>query len=303
MITEFVLEVVAEEGCAIPWFAGYETRAAVLSAVREVDESLAAVLHDGVEFPGGRGRRSVIAVRALRFVKGAWSVVGGRSPKRLPPWPPIQGARVVAEAGAVGEVRVMILRDEHAVPFMAALSSKVGKVIEVAACPLMVSSVRISVHDPNKVMGGAGGDWAGADIRFITPTYLNPLVGDMKYKVLYPDPLHMIASATAIARFVTGRDLPKPEELAKHLYISGLDIQTVKVEKGEHTPTGFTGWAKLRPKRDAGEETKKLVQGLLKLTEITGIGGNRSAGYGEIQVRFEKQAKKETENNEEAGED
>ncbi len=289
MITEFVLEVVAEEGCALPWFAGYETRAAVLSAVREADESLAGVLHDGVEFPGGRGRRSVIAVRALRFGKGAWSVVGGRSPRRFPPWPPIQGARVVVEAGAIGEVKVMVLRDEYAMPFMAALSSKVGKVIDVAGCPLRVSSIKISVHDPAKLLGEASGEWAGADLRFITPTYFNPLTGDMEYKILYPDPLHMIASATAITRFVTGKDLPKPEDLAQHLYISGLDIETVKVEKGEQTPTGFTGWAKLRPKKEASADIKKLVEGLLRLTEITGIGGNRSAGYGEFRVKFETQ--------------
>lgn len=287
MITEFVLEVVAEEGCALPWFAGYETRAALLTAVKEADESLATILHDGVEFPGGRGRRSVIAVRALRFSKGAWSVVGGRSPRRLPPWPPIQGARVVVESGATGEVKVMILRDEHAMPFMAALSSKVGKVIDVAGCPLRVSSVRISVHDPVKILEEASSEWAGADLRFITPTYFNPLSGDMEYKILYPDPLPMMASAIAIARFVTGKDLPKPEDVAQHLYISGLDIETIKVEKGEQTPTGFTGWAKLRPKKDAGKDTKKLVQGLLRLTEVTGIGGNRSAGYGEVQVRFE----------------
>ena len=294
MITEFVLEVVAEEGCALPWFAGYECRAAVLSAVKGFDESLAEVLHDGVEYPGGRGRRSVIVVRALRFSSGAWSVVGGRSPRRLPPWPPIQGARVVAQAGATGEMRVLILRDEYAVGFMAALTSRIGKVIDVAGCPLRVASVRISVHDPVKVMEEASGDWDGADIRFITPTYLNPLTGDMEYKILYPDPLHLMASAIATARFVTGKELPKPEDIAQHLYISGLDIETVKVEKGEQTPTGFTGWAKLRPKKETDKQTRKLTQALLRLAEITGIGGNRSAGYGEVKIKFETQKNETT---------
>lgn len=287
MITEFVLELVAEEGCTLPAFAGYESRAAVLSAVKETDESLAKILHDGVEFPGGRGRRSVVVVRAIRFSKGAWSVVGGRSPRRLPPWPPAHGGRVVVEAGAQGELKVLILRDEYAVGFMSALTSRIGKVINVAACPLRVASVRISVLDPAKIMGDAGGDWAGADLRFVTPTYLNPLTGDMEYKILCPDPTHLMASAIAIARFVTGKDLPRPEEVAQHLYISGLDIETIKVEKGEQTPTGFTGWAKLRPKKEAGGEVRKLVQGLLRLAEVTGIGGNRSAGYGEVRVRFE----------------
>lgn len=292
MITVFDLELVAEEGCALPWFAGYESRAALLSAVREVDESLAGILHDGVEYPGGRGRRSVVVIRALRFSSGAWSVVGGRSPRRFPAWPPVQGARVVVQAGAVGELRALILRDDYVVGFMQALTSRMGKALNVASCPLKVTSVKVSVQDPLKVLESGDGGWEGADLRFVTPTYLNPLRGDMEYKILYPDPLHMIASAIATARFVTGKDLPKPEELADQVYISGLDIETVKVEKGEQTPTGFTGWAKLRPKKEADKETKKLIQGLLKLAEITGIGGNKSAGYGEIKTQFTTTKKK-----------
>ncbi len=59
-ITVFTVEVIAVEGCSLPWFPGHESRGGFLSALRCVDEGLASILHSGVE--GVRGRRSVMSL-------------------------------------------------------------------------------------------------------------------------------------------------------------------------------------------------------------------------------------------------
>jgi CRISPR/Cas system endoribonuclease Cas6 (RAMP superfamily) len=44
------------------------------------------------------------------------------------------------------------------------------------------------------------------------------------------------------------------------------------------------GWVRLRFKKNASTSDKKLIAGLLRLGEITNVGGNRTAGYGVINV-------------------
>jgi len=290
-LTTFVFEVVAEGGCSLPWFPGHETRGGFLNAVRCVDEGLAGLLHSGVEC-GVRGRRAVMSLRALRMVsKVRWVRVEdeGRSPLKSGLGARL-GFKALVEPGAAGWFSVAILDEGVARDAVMVLPSLMGAEVRVGSCRLRATSLRIEVLDLSRLQEDALGGWEGIDVYFQTPTYLNPLRGDAKYKILYPEVTAFLGNLVAIAKHVTGENYPRPEELANHIYVSGIDIKTprTKAKEGNAVPTGFIGWAKIRPKKDAPPQARKLVAYLLKLAEKTNVGGNRSAGYGEVVVRIEQ---------------
>lgn len=70
-------------------------------------------------------------------------------------------------------------------------------------------------------------------MMFEAPTYFNPLRGSARHEVLYPDPAHLLASLVATVCELTEASYPKPEELAEHAYISGLDIKTPYVKEAQ----------------------------------------------------------------------
>ncbi len=290
-LTTFVFEVVAESGCVLPWFPGHETRGGFLRAVKCVDEGLAGRLHSGVE-AGVRGRRAVMSLKALRMVSGVrWVRVEdeGRSPLRRGLGSRM-GFKALVEAGGRGWFSVTLLDEGVARDSVSVLPSLMGGEVVVGECRFRVSSLSIEVVATDKLWGDAPGEWGGIDLYFITPTYLNPLRGDAQYKILYPELTALLGNLVAIARHVTRRSYPKPEELANHVYVAGLDIKTPRTKSGASTPTGFVGWVKIRSKKDAPKEAMKLIAYLLKLSEKTNLGGNRSAGYGETKVEVSTQS-------------
>jgi len=155
--------------------------------------------------------------------------------------------------------------------------------LEVNGVEFGLVGLSIRIIDPSSVISGEDAPEA-MDVRFLTPTYFNPLKGDQSYKVLYPDPEHLFASLVAVAHDLTGQGFPRPSELADKVYISGLEIRTPRMEASKPAPNGFTGWVRLRFKKNASTSDKKLIAGLLRLGEITNVGGNRTAGYGVISV-------------------
>jgi len=290
-LTTFVIEVVAEEGCTLPWFPGHETRAAFLAAVRRVSESLAETLHSGVEV-GVRGRRSVMSLKALRMVsKVRWVKVEdeGRTPLRFGPGSRL-GQRALVEPGATGWFSVTILDEGVAREAVTTIPSIMGEELTLGPCRLRATTLRIEVVDVGKLLEEAPEDWESIDTYFLTPTYLNPIKGDARYKILYPEINALLANLIATAHHTTNQNYPKPEELANKTYISGIDIKTPKTKPNENTaPTGFIGWTKIRPREKTDPKTKKLIAHLLKLAEKTNTGGNRSAGYGETKTKINTQ--------------
>ncbi len=289
-LTTFVFEVVAEDGCSLPWFPGHETRGGFLNAVRCVDEGLASLLHSGVEC-GVRGRRAVVSLKALRMAsKVRWVRVEdeGRSPLKSGLGARL-GFKALVEPGATGWFSVTVLDEGVARDAVMVLPSLMGAEVRIGSCKLRAASLRIEVLDLSRLWEDAPRDWAGIDVYFNTPTYLNPLRGDAKYKILYPEVTALLGNLVATAKHVTGENYPRPEELASHIYVSGVDIKTprTKVMEGNAAPTGFIGWVKIRPKDESPPQARKLVAYLLKLAEKTNVGGNRSAGYGEVAARVE----------------
>lgn len=288
MITTFVIEVHADEGCALPWFTGHETRAAFLSMIKGYDEGLAETLHRGIPRQAKAGYRSVMSLKALRFTQGArairpngaWRHVGPRD-KVLP-----IDENILVEPGASGWFSVTVMNDELSREVMLAIASAVRTQITVKGCRLTITGVKINVIDPLKTIAQAPDPGTHIDVYFTSPTYLNPLTGDKTYKLLYPELNALMGSLISTAYWLTNQSLPKPTELAQGTYISGIDIRTPQIKPKEPTPTGFVGWIRLRfpenKENKPNENQKKLIHGLLKLAEITNIGGNRASGYGEI---------------------
>lgn len=275
MVVGFGLRAVS--GGGLPWFVGHECRGAFLSLVASIESSLAQVLHEGV------GGRSVFSLKPLSFLSGFKLVFPNKMSRFL-----VDG-NVVFEPGAKATMSVVLLDEELAgrlVPKLIGNSQLLRFVIK--NYEFLVENMQFSIINPINILNPEE-ITDEIDIEFVTPTYLNPLRGDTSYKVLYPDPLLLLASLISTAHSLTGVSLPKPEELASQLYISGIDIKTPLIDEMRNkAPTGFVGWAKIRFKKTASLETRKLVFGLLKLGEITNVGGNRSGGYGVIKLKTEK---------------
>jgi len=287
VLTKFVIEAVALNGCALPWFPGHETRAGFLAAVRRVDGGLAEALHSGVE-AGVRGRRSVMSLKALRMVSGVrWVRVedSGRSPLKFGLGSRM-GFKALIEPGSRGWFSVTILNDDLAKRAATSIPQLMGSELTIGPCRLKPTSLSIEVIDTESLWKESTSNWESIEVYFQTPTYLNPLRGDMRYKLLYPEINALLGNLIAMAKHITGKEYPKPEEVASKTYISGIDIKTPKTKSKTEAPTGFIGWIKIKPKNNAEPETKKLITHLLKLAEKTNIGGNRSAGYGEVKIRI-----------------
>lgn len=285
MITTYVFEVSAVNGCALPWFAGYETRAAFLGMVRELVPDLAEKLHEGETTETGR-KASVMSLKTLRFIKGCRPVWPADSVRKrvVNPYGLPVDANLLISPEAEGWFSVTVMNDEVARELLLPLSGCVGREISVKGCSLLINQVRVNVLNPEKLETPISIK-DHTDLYFKTPTYFNPLYGDKKYKVLYPDPSLLMASLISTARRILGISLPKPVDLAEKIFYSGIDIRTPITKTKTPTPTGFIGWVKLRFKDGTNSEEKKLIIKLLKLAEITNIGGNRAAGYGELQIK------------------
>lgn len=272
----------ALSGGGLPWFVGHECRAGLINLALELDPELGPALHGGVE--AGSRRKAAFSLKPLRFVSGFNVVFPEKSPRSFP----VEG-NVAFEPEARAFMKVVFLRDDVANKFLWALFSKMsGLRINIKGYEFEVERIEFEMIDPHEVIR-SGEPLEEVDVEFLTPTYFNPIRGDAEYKVLYPDTALMLASLISTARQLTNASYPRPEELARLVYISGLDIKTSKIKEMKHkAPTGFVGWIKLRMKEGISEEAKKTISGLLRLGEITNIGGNRSGGYGVIELKAAK---------------
>lgn len=276
------LSLRASSAGGLPWFVGHECRAGFLRMVSQLDPELATLMHEG-SGEGGR-RRAVFSLKPLSFLSGYELVFPEPRLSRFP----VDG-NVVFEQGAKAEMSVAILREETASRFVAAVLPKVqGLRIDVKGHLFEVERLEFEVVHTESVLKGE--TFEEVSLRFETPTYFNPLRGNAKYKVLYPDTTLLFASLVATAHQLTAESYPKPEELAEQVYISGLDIKTPYVKEASHeAPTGFVGWVNLKPKEEADKDVRRTILGLLRLGELTNVGGNRSGGYGVIRAEVDRE--------------
>lgn len=283
----FVVEfgLVSLSGGGLPWFVGHECRSALISLFSLFDVGLGGVLHEGVDFGGVR--RSVYSLRPLTFTSG-FKVVFPSGFSRFS----VDG-NVVFTPRASAVLGVTLFDEGVASKLVSLLVTKAqGVRLNVKGYEFSVEKVSFSVVDPIEFLNAQPEDVDEIDVNFLTPTYFNPLQGDMKYKVIVPDITLMLASQIALLHRTLGLNLPKPEELSSEAFLSGVDVKTPYIkELSSEAPTGFVGWAKIRFKEGTKPETRKLITGLIKLGEITNLGGNRSGGFGVVKVKLAKKEK------------
>lgn len=274
--------LVAVDGGALPYFAGHECRSAFLSLVSSFDKDLADLLHGSA----GGLKRSLYSLKPISFTDNYQLVY------------PDRGARFPAEGnvayapGARARMEVVLFDDSVAMRIMQGLVARARELrLNIKGGQFMISELNIKLVDLKGVLENPGGDDAEEiDMIFETPTYLNPLRGDKKYKVLYPDPELLIASQISLLHRILQIEFPKPGELAEKIFISGIDIKTPLIkEVAQPTPTGFVGWTKIRFREGVDTKTKRQILGILRTAEATNIGGNRSGGYGVIRIKTTKQ--------------
>ena len=282
VLVEFVLR--ASSGGGLPWFVGHECRAGFISLVSQLDSELGSMFHEGSSFSDRR--KAVFSLKPLQFISGFEIVFPERSFRRF-----LIDGNVVFKPGAQATMSVAVLDEGLASRLLYRLLSSVGSLkLSIKGYEFIVEKLSFEIVNLREMIVGEA--FEEVDIEFVTPTYFNPIHGDAEYKVLYPDPTLMLASLASTSYQLTGTAYPKPEELASNTYISGLDIKTpmIKEARGE-APTGFVGWVKLRLKEKTDEEIKKKISGLLRLGEITNVGGNRSGGYGVIKLKTKQEDK------------
>lgn len=281
IVVEFLLRALS--GGGLPWFVGHECRAGFISLVSRLDPELGSLLHEGLGVSVGK-RKAVFSLRPLRFVSG-FKVVFPERPSRF-----LIDGNVVFSPEAQATLGVTFFNDDLAGKLLMKLLSEIQTLkISIKGYEFHVERLSFEVVNPRELINSKDeSEWV--DIEFVTPTYFNPLHGDSKYKVLYPDPTLMLASLISTSHQLTSVDYPKPEELASMIYVSGLDIKTPLIrEMQKEAPTGFVGWVKLRFKDEASSETRRKIIGLLKLGELTNVGGNRSGGYGVIKLKLKQE--------------
>ncbi|MEM0085960.1 MAG: CRISPR system precrRNA processing endoribonuclease RAMP protein Cas6 [Candidatus Nezhaarchaeales archaeon] len=276
-VVEFVFRALS--GGGLPWFVGHECRAGLIDLVSRLDPELGSVFHEG--FSVGSKKKAVFSLKPLRFVSDFEVVFPEKSHKRF-----LVDGNVVFRPGARALMHVSIFGEELAGKFLTKLLSGVHEIkLNIKGYEFVLEKLGFELVNLREVMSADPVD--EVDIEFITPTYFNPIRGDAEYKILYPDPTLLFASLISTSHQLTGTSYPKPEEIADQTYISGLDIKTPLMKETPHeTPTGFVGWTKLRIKKGTDENTKRVIAGLLRLGEITNVGGNRSGGYGVIKLKF-----------------
>ncbi|MEM2075741.1 MAG: CRISPR system precrRNA processing endoribonuclease RAMP protein Cas6 [Zestosphaera sp.] len=181
---------------------------------------------------------------------------------------------------------IVVYDEGLASKFLARLLSGLHELkVNVKGYEFSVEKLGFELINPFQILS-SGEFLKEVDIEFVTPTYFNPMHGDARYKVLYPDLTLMFASLISTAYQLTGVSYPKPEDVADLTYISGLDIKTPFIRDMQHeAPTGFVEWVKLRTKEGIDEKASRMIAGLLKLGEITNVGGNRSGGYGVMKLK------------------
>ena len=289
MVTEFTFKVKAVKGGVLPWFPGYETRGAFLDMIRAVDEELAKILHDGIVV--GKFRRSLFSLKCLRLSEGVRYVYPEGSFARFTqPIFPLD-ANQVFEPNAKGWFKVVILNDDYITRILNDLHQIIFKPIIIKNQEFMIDGIELNVLDLKSLFYvNELGD--SIDIYFVTPTYFNPLKGDQKYQLVYPDIEALVISMATMIYNFTGKDaisLEEPEKLAGSVYVSGIDIKSPLTKSEKQSPTGFVGWVKLKFKKDANDKIRQQILGLLRIAEHVNLGGDRSSGYGEIVVKTSKE--------------
>jgi len=265
-------------------YTGYLVRGLVYEALRSVDPKYAERLHSEKGPP------------APFSVKPPHSLVQGR-------------VRIFSErvpADTPFGVQVTSLDQQLAGLFCRALMEGDG-VVELGRARAKVLSLSVRQVSPS--------DLRGRELerrfamRFLTPTFFRAHVpralrraGVEQVRVLpLPDPVHLF---TSLYNIWNAYLKPKIEED----YLDWIQQRPILISRLKGVEThryyehpvkgvfaiGFTGTAYYALAEDTYDERMaKITSQLLELAELSGVGGNRTAGFGWVEVRYPKRVSSE----------
>jgi len=265
-------------------YTGYLVRGLVYSALRSVDPKYAERLHSE------KGSPAPFSVRPPH------SLVRGR----------VRIFSEVVPANTPFSVQVTSL-DQQLAGLLCKALMRQGESVELGRSKVKVLSLAVR-QVSSEDLRGRGPERRFA-MRFLTPTFFRAHVprsvrrgGVERVRVLpLPDPLHLFTNLYNLWNAYL-----KPE--IEEDYLDWLQQRPILISRLKGLEThryyehpvkgvfaiGFTGIAYYSLAEDTYDERMaRVTSQLLGLAEVSGVGGNRTAGFGWVEVRYPKRASSE----------
>jgi len=263
-------------------YTGYLVRGLVYAALRSVDPKYAERLHSE------KGSPAPFSVRPPHaLVRGKVKIFSERVPAETP-----------------FNVQVTSLDQQLAGLFCKALM-KLGEAVELGRARARVLSLAVRQVNPSDLL--AREPERRFAIRFLTPTFFRAHIprsvrrAEAARVLPLPDPLHLFTNLYNIWNAYL-----KPE--IEEDYLDWLQQRPILISRLKGVEThryyehpvkgvfaiGFTGTAYYALAEDTYDERMaRITSQLLKLAELSGVGGNRTAGFGWVEVRYPKRVSSE----------
>ena len=284
MIVQIDVQLVAQQEVRAQEksYTGYLVRGLVYAALRSVDLKYAERLHSE------KGSPAPFSVRPPHtLVRGRFRIFSERVPAETP-----------------FNVRVTSLDQQLAGLFCKALM-RLGEAVELGRAKAKVLSLAVKQVSPGDLLGHE--PERKFAIRFLTPTFFRAHIprsvrrAEATRVLPLPDPLHLFTNLYNIWNAYL-----RPE--IKEDYLDWLQQRPILISRLKSVEThryyehpvkgvftiGFTGTAYYTLAKDTYDEhMAKITSQLLRLAELSGVGGNRTAGFGWVEVMYPKKVSSE----------
>jgi len=254
--TELNLEMYSESEVLLPRFTGYISRGLLLHMLQQVDPTVSQRLHE----PNIMKPYSVTPLYfRSRKKNGQGYLLDPRSPCR---------------------VKIRFLEERYVRDVIEYLSKK--NMVMIFDTAFHIASIEIKTKDYSELKEEARPVEA-FKLYFNTPTYLASLGAGFYY--LFPEPQKIFLNLMRLWNLYTTTQKYAIDEvkeykawLIKNMGVTGYEVRTMLVQMREKKAVGFVGWAIYRMKTD--DEWNKITCMLARFAEYSGIGGNRTGGFG-----------------------
>jgi len=251
---ELVFNLSLTQGEPPKQFSGLATRGAFLNLIRDANPALSTLLHGG--YDATKKKRAVFSMKPLTFTSA-------RSP----------------QASFSASFHDQALGTQT----LSSLLSKAPRNITVAEGAYSIEAISIKEVHP-EIRASQCSRENSFNLRFLTPTYFS--ARGSKFKVVTPNLTLMLLSIANDMHIHGYKSIPRQQVLQtrRQIGITGLDIHTDRpVREGTKLYPGFKGWVKLNTSY-LDDTQKQLLSLMLAWAEAFNVGGNRTAGFGVLQI-------------------
>ncbi|MEM4735752.1 MAG: CRISPR system precrRNA processing endoribonuclease RAMP protein Cas6 [Candidatus Thorarchaeota archaeon] len=250
-------------------FTGPPLRAAFLSLLRECDEQLSGRVHDE------RGIRTYA----------------------LQPFPCGRDFTTTFLQGQIYYFRVNLLDSDRYRDAIRQFALRAGRSLRVHHEVFHLRRIDFSSYETAMMMDSwieefrnTFDDTVRIVMSFITPTQLSAYGSD--YACLLPSPERVFTSLLRVWNQIEGKTAIEHvsdyrDWVEKNVHVSAYNLRTAEVDLGrERSIVGFLGRV-VYTLRNATSPLGMMTAGLAKFAELSNVGKNRTAGFGQVEVRLE----------------